>query len=103
MSEKAPRVLTPADLAYELGVSVQALQGAIARGVIVPTFRTASGRARFDRQYAEELKRRAELPRAKGAVRVLKTQARPAPAPAPARPSAVAFARQTAWKRTGLR
>jgi hypothetical protein len=103
MSEsEAPRVLTPADLAHELGVSVQALQGAIARGVIVPTFRTASGRARFDRQYADELKRRAELLRAHGAVRVLKAQARP-DEPAPARPSALAFARQTAWKRTYLR
>jgi hypothetical protein len=100
MSEsKAPRVLTPADLAHELGVSVPAVQGAIARGVIVPTFRTASGRARFDRQYAEELKRRASCfaPR----WQLLKAQARPEPAPA--RPSALAFAAQVAWKRTYLR
>jgi len=101
MSESdAPRVLTPADLAHELGVSVSAVQQAIVRGVIVPTFRTASGRARFDRKYAEELKRHAEAARAHGAVRVLKTQARPKPAPA--RPSALAFAQQTAWKRTYL-
>ena len=42
------------------------IQHAIRRGVIVPTFRTTSGRARFDRDYANELKRCAEAARARG-------------------------------------
>jgi Helix-turn-helix domain len=67
------RVLTPEDLAQELGVSLRTIRRAVCRGLIVPTFRTTGGRARFDRQYADELKRRADAvgqrgdPRARGA------------------------------------
>jgi hypothetical protein len=81
-------------------VSVPTIQRAIYRGLIVPAFRTTSGRARFDRQYADDLKRRAEAARAHGAVRVLKAPA--SPEPVPAKPSALSFAQQTAWKRTLL-
>lgn len=81
-------------------MSVPTIQRAIYRGLIVPAFRTTSGRARFDRQYAEELKRRAEAARAHEAIRVLKAPA--SPEPAPARPSVLAFAAQGAWKRTHL-
>jgi hypothetical protein len=48
---------------------------------------------KFDRQYADDLKRRAEAARAHEAIRVLKALARPEPAPA--KPSALAFAQQT--------
>ena len=77
--------------------SVPTIQRAICRGLIVPTFRTTSGRARFDRKYAEELKRRAEAARAHGAIRVLKARRALSRR---RRASALAFARQTAWKRT---
>jgi hypothetical protein len=48
MDGRKQRVLTPADLADELDVSVPPIQRAICRGLVVPTFRTTSGRARFD-------------------------------------------------------
>jgi DNA-binding transcriptional MerR regulator len=65
------RVLTPSELADELGVTVPTIKRAVDRGVIVPSFHTTSGRMRFDRHYAEELKRRVEAARADGAVYVL--------------------------------
>jgi DNA-binding transcriptional MerR regulator len=101
------RILTPEDLARELGVSLPTIRRAVCRGLIVPTFRTTGGRARFDRPYADELKRRADAVRATGAIRVLKALASPEAPDTPdasATPSASAwsFARQTAWKRTHL-
>ena len=75
-------------------MSVPTIQRAIYPGLIVPTFRTTSGRARFDRPYADELKRRAEAARATGAVRVLKALASSEVSPASG--SALALARQTA-------
>jgi hypothetical protein len=52
------RVLTSSELANELGVTVPTIKRAVDRGLIVPSFRTTSGRMRFDRHYAQELKRR---------------------------------------------
>jgi excisionase family DNA binding protein len=95
------RILTLSELAGELGVSVPTIKRAVDRGAIVPSFRTAGGRVRFKRAYAEELKRRVEAARADGAIYVLKPL-RP-PTPVMTRQSAFAFAQQTAWKRRQFR
>jgi hypothetical protein len=98
--------LTIAALAAALQVSLGAIDRAIAEGRIVPTFRTASGRARFSVEYAEKLKSRADAARAAGATYVLgyatgtriPRRLRPKP-----RLSAKQFIAQLVWKhRAGL-
>jgi predicted DNA-binding transcriptional regulator AlpA len=89
------------DLAHALGVNRVTIDRAIAGGAIVPSFRTASGRVRFDPAYVDELQRRAAEARAHGAKHVLQAITAPPAKPKP-QISAARFAALTAWKRRVL-
>ncbi len=85
--ESRKRVLSLLDLARTLGVNRLTIESAISKGTIVPSFRTASGRVRFDRDYAEQLKRQVEEARSRGAVRVLRAIFSPKVPKKPQRPA----------------
>jgi hypothetical protein len=91
------------ELAHALGVNRVTIDRAIAGGAIVPSFRTAGGRARFEPAYVEDLQRRAAEARAGGAQHVLHTITPAAkPVTPPPRISAQRYAAQVAFKRKFL-
>jgi len=96
------KALSIGDMARALGVNRVTIDRAIASGSIVPSFRTPSGRARFEPAYVDEMQRRAAEARARGVTNVLWSITphpdRPKPQMSPAR-----FAAWTAWKRTVLK
>lgn len=100
MQDRA-KALSINDMAHALGVNRVTIDRALASGAIVPSFRTASGRARFEPAYVDELRRRAAEARARGVTHVLWSITahpdKPKPRMSPAR-----FAALTAWKRTVL-
>jgi hypothetical protein len=100
--------LTINELVELLHLSRRTIERAIEAGTIVPTSRTASGRARFSQSQAEELKSRAEAARAAGYTYVIESVTTPGPVLGPrakrkAPPlTAMQWARMTLWKRRNL-
>jgi hypothetical protein len=93
------RMLGLNDLARELGVNRVTIERAIRKRTIIPSFRTASGRVRFEQGYVEQLKRQVDEARSRGALYVLKAIAAPKQPPEPTRLSAKRWAQQIVWKR----
>ena len=79
MEEARTRALTQNELAGALGVSGPTVNRALASGLLVPTFRTRSGRARFHPEYVAELQRHAAEARANGEKHVMRVITAPRP------------------------
>jgi hypothetical protein len=102
-ADDGPARFTTGMLAAELKVSVRTIKRAIKSGIIVPTFRTASGRARYTGEYVECLKARADAARALGNKNVMQALSENGPPEKRApRVSPSDFASQVAWKRLNL-
>ncbi len=90
-----PAPFTIDALSAELRVNRRSIERAIDAGAIVPTSRTASGRARFSVEYVECLKARAAAARALGHKYLMGSIGVPVERP---RRNAAQFVEQTLWK-----
>jgi excisionase family DNA binding protein len=100
-----PVDLTINDVAALLGVNRRTLERAIEDGTLVPTSRTASGRARFSQSDADELKSRADAARVAGYKSIRRPVTTPGPVLGPKAKrkspplTAEQWFRKVSWKR----
>jgi excisionase family DNA binding protein len=103
-----PDDLTTNELAVLLGVTRRTIERAIESKTLVPSSRTASGRARFSQRQAEELENRADAARIAGYKYVIDAVMTPGPVLGPRRnrkappPTTAQWLRKTMWKRQNI-